>query len=287
MIKTARVKHFANIGDIIASLAGLKKYYEITGRKIIFSQQICVPGAYYPGATHPTKDENGVEVMCNESMLEMVKPLLLAQNYIHDVEVYTGQPINIDLDVIRKKVFVNLPHQAIQQWIMMAYPDLAADLSKAWMEIPEVDISDCAISYTQLLTSYLPLPDLKDFAVVNFTERYRNPHIDYFFLKKYQNKLLFAGTDTEYQLFCDKWELKIPRLIIKNFLQLAYILKQVKFLLSNQSFCWNLMEACKFPRILELADYAPNCQAFIGEDSYGFLHQQGVKYYVELLMSKK
>lgn len=285
-LKPTRVKHFTNIGDAVAALAALKRYWEITGKKIIFCQQLDVPANYYPGAVHPTTDEKGIQVMCNQSMFDMIKPLLLSQEYIHDAEVYNGQPINIDLDVIRKQIFVNLPNQAIQQWIFMAYPDLAADLSKAWVEIGEVDISDCAIAYRNLVTTYLPLPDLSQMAIVNFTERYRNRHIDYFFLKKYKNRLLFSGTSAEHQIFCETWDLDIPRLIINNFLQLAYILKQVKFSLSNQSFLWNLMESCKFPRILELCEFAPNCQSFIGEDSFGFLHQQGVKYYFERLMKK-
>lgn len=281
----ARFKHFANIGDIIASLPAIKRYHEITGKDIIYCQQLNVPANYYPGATHPTTNE-GVQVMVNQKMFDMIKPLLLAQSYIHDVEVYNGQPINVDLDVIRKQIFVNLPNQAIQQWVFMAYPDLATDLSKAWIEIGEVDISNCLMYYRSLTTDYLPLDDLSKMVIVNFTERYRNNHIDYFFLKKYKNKLLFAGTETEHQLFCDTWDIDIPRLIVHDFLQLAYILKQVKFLLSNQSFLWNVSTAIKTPHILELCEFAPNTQCFYAQNSFGFYHQAAVKYYFELLMKK-
>jgi len=285
--KFIRVKHFCNLGDAIASLAGLKKYYEITGKKIIFCQQINIAASYYEGATHPTLSD-GVQVMMNNRMLEMVTPLLLAQEYIAGVEIYNGQKIDIDLDVIRSKVFVNIPHQAIQQWIFMAYPDLAADLSKAWISVNknEVDVSDCKLCYTNLPATEFPVGDFKDKVIVNFTERYRNHTINYYFLKKYQDRLIFAGTENEKKIFCDKWELDIPYLKVNNFLQLTTIIKESKFLLSNQSMAWNIAESIKSKRILELCQYAANCQSFIGEDSYGFYHQVGVEYYVEKLMNK-
>lgn len=281
------VKHMANLGDVIASLAGLKKYYEITGKKIIFCQQLNVEANYYAGAVHPTTSNEGVQVMMNERMFEMMKPLLLSQEYIEDVVIFSGQKIDIDLDVIRGKTFVNMPNQAIQQWIMLAYPDLAADLSKAWISVDGViDISNCNLKYDNLPATEMPINNLSDKIILNFTERYRNHIINYYFLKQHQNQLVFAGTENEKNIFCDKWGLDIPYLKIKNFLQLAAIVKKSKFLLSNQSFLWNICEAMKTPRILELCQYAANCQPFIGEDSYGFYHQVGVEYYFEKLMNK-
>lgn len=285
--KPVRVKHFANIGDGISSLAGLKKFWETTGRKIIYCQQLNVPATYYPNAVHPTKDDKGNQVMVNPDMLNMLKPLFIAQEYIEDVEIFNGQLINIDLDRIRKETFVNLPLGAIQQWVFFCYPDLSADLSKAWMQVGEVDISDCTIESNNIITHSLPLPSLSDKVIVNFTERYRNGHIHYFFLKKYQDNLLFAGTEKEHKLFCETWELNIPRIIVKDFLQLAYILKKSKFLLSNQSFLWNVSTALKTPHILELCEFAANCQCFFAPDSYGFYHQYGLTYFFDLLMNKK
>lgn len=287
MNKTATVKHMANIGDIIASMISIKTYYEKTGRKVIFCQQLNVLASYYAGAIHPTKDEAGGQVMCNKAMFDMIKPLLLSQEYIEDVQVYSGQDINIDFDVIRKNIFVNMPNQAIQQWLFMAHPDLASDISKSWIHIKEVDISECGLIYPGIVTQILPIEDLKDKIVINFTERYRNNIVNYFFLKKHQNNLIFAGTEKEHTLFCAKWELAIPRLIVKDFLQLSYIIKNAKFLLSNQSFCWNVAESMKTPRILELCEYAPNCQSFIGEDSYGYFYQQQVQFYFDELINKK
>lgn len=266
-----RVKHFCNIGDVIAALAGLKSYWEKNNRKIIFSQQLDVPAQYYESAYHETQDDKGTMVCMNSKIWEMTKPLLLSQEYIHDVEVYEGQtPIVIDIDVIRKKVFTNLPHGQIQGWIMMAYPDLAYDLSRAWIHIDD----NCPTHIES---------QVKGKILLNFTERYRNAHINYYFLRKFKHRIIFAGTDREYLLFVNKWKLEVPKLVTKDFLELAHAIKVARFTLCNQSMVWNLCEAMKTPRILEICEFAQNCMPNCGEKSYGFFHQDAVEYYVDIM----
>jgi hypothetical protein len=282
-------KHFCNIGDLVSSMIAIKKYWELTGKKINYLQQLDIPADYYTGAVHPIKDENGVQVMCNSHIWEMIKPLVLSQEYINDADIYSGQKIDIDLTVIRGQIFVNMPHGSIQQWLFIAYPDLASDISKPWINIDEedVDISTCKLVYPNISSTEFDLVDLKDKCIVNFTERYRNYAMDYFFLKEYEDRVIFSGTEHEYNIFIKRWGLNIPYLKIDNFLQIAAILKKSKFLLSNQSFIWNLAEAMKTPRVLEICTYAANCNPFYDEDSYGYMNQVGLKYYVKILMDKK
>lgn len=268
-----RIKHFANLGDIIAVLPAVKRYWEITGRKVIFCQQINALAAYYAGATHPTVNESGQNVCVNDAMFEMIKPLLESQPYIHKIEKYEGQRIDLDFDVIRGKTFVGMPNLMIQSWIMYAFPDLAYNLSKQWIELPEVK-------------NHPILKQVKGKIILNFTERYRNDIIDYFFLKKYMPDLIFAGTEKEYWLFCNRWQLTMPRLEVKNFLEYAYAIKYSRFLLGCQSFGWNIAQAMLKPRVLELCKFAPNCQPFVGDDSYGFFHQIGAEYYFRLLYNQ-
>lgn len=269
-----RVKHFCNIGDAIASLAGLKAYYESTGKKIIFCQQKNVEANYYSGATHgTTADNDASKMVCmNTKMWNMLQPLLLSQEYIDSCEEYVGQQdILIDIDVIRKKVFVNLPHGQIQAWIMYAYPDLAYDLSRPWIDIDD----NCPEHIHEQVDGKI---------IVNLTERYRNGHISYYFLRKYKHRLLFAGTEREHLLFVNKWGIDMPLLKVNDFLDIAYALKNCKFLIANQSAVWNLAEAMKcVPRVLEICEFAVNCMPFVGPKSYGFYHQQGLEYYVDIL----
>jgi ADP-heptose:LPS heptosyltransferase len=117
-----------------------------------------------------------------------------------------------------------------------------------------------------------------DKVIINFTQRHRNYLINYFFLREHQDKLVFAGLAKERDLFCKNWNLDIPLLEPDNFYHLAQNIKHCKFFLGNQSFCFQIAEALKVPRILELFPMMPNVVP-IGENAYDFYHQGGVEYY--------
>ncbi len=270
--RPATFKHLCNPGDLIAAMAAMKGYHRETGRKVRVLQELNTNAQYYPGAVHGTVDDNGQQVCMNQHIFDMIKPLVESQPYIESMEVFSGQEVDIDLDVIRKKTFVNIPHGQIQTWVFLAYPDLAWDLSKDWVTLPETD---------------LPIVNfIKDKIILNFTERYRNGLIHYHFLKKYQSQLVFAGTEREYLLFTNKWRLDIPRLDVKDFLELAYAIKNCKFLLCNQSLNYNLSYSMHAPHILEMCEFASNCPTFTYENSYGFFHQVNLEYYCHRLMGE-
>jgi hypothetical protein len=265
--------HAVNPGDLVASMAAIKKFFDVTKRKTCVLQKVGQQAAYYSGATHPTLNSEGVAVCMNDTMFDMLKPLVESQYYIGKMEKYEGQRIDLDFNVIRGKTFVNMPNNMIQSWVMFAFPDLAIDLSKPWIELS----GKCPPNI---------LKQVKGKVIINFTERYRNTQTDYFFLKPYASDLIFAGTEKEHWLFCNQWQLSTPRLEIKDFLEYAYAIKYCRFLLGCQTLGWNLAEAMKSPRILEMCSFAPNCMPFIGEDSYGFFHQVGVEYYFKIMYNK-
>lgn len=262
--------HNCNCGDLVGALAGIRQIYRNDGKKAVIYQEIDVPGQYYPGAVHSVKDENGIQVTMNRKMFDMIGPLLLAQNYIEDFQVYTDQKLYIPLTIIRGKLNVNIPYGALPGWTMLAFPDMACDLSEPWVIVPPGDA-----------------PFYADYILVNRTQRYTNDRIDYRFLKKYESDMIFTGTETEHQKFCKDHGLDFPRLVVDNFLELAQSMLNCRFFFGNQSFPWNLANAMGIPRILEMCSFAPNCQPNIGKHNYGFLHQKGAEYYFDLLYNKK
>lgn len=268
-----RFFHAVNPGDLIAAMGAIKKYYERTKRKAIVSQSVTQIAAYYSGAVHPTVNEQGENVCCNVPMWNMLKPLIESQEYVHAFEKYEGQKIDIDFNVIRGRTNVNLPQGPIQGWIPLALPDLSFDFSKPWIELS----GKCPKNI---------LNQVKGKVVINFTERYRNHSIDYYFLKNYAPDIIFAGTEREHYLFCNKWQLDIPRLQVKDFLELSYAIRECRFILGNQSFCINIAYAIQKPRILEICSYAQNVIHMVGEDCYGFLYQVGVEYYWRILYNQ-
>lgn len=259
-------KHMANPGDVFAALASVRKYWEITGRKVNFCQVVNARGNYYPGATHPTTDENGEMVTMNNKMFEMLKPIVEHQEYINSFERFNGQPIFVNLDVIRGKIDVGMPNGSLSAWVMYAFPDLSADVSDAWISIPEAPKHPIA-------------KQTKGKIIINRTERYHShAQVEYSFLKRYAPDLIFAGTDREHLLFCNANGVNIPRLQVNDFLELAIGLKYARFVVGNQSMVWNLANSAGLPRLLEVCKYAPNCNPFIGKNNYGFMFQDGLEY---------
>lgn len=269
-----RVFHAVNPGDLIAAMGAIKKYYDITKRKVIVSQSVSTLAAYYQGAVHPTVDSEGRNVCCNVPMWEMLKPLIESQYYVHKFEQYNGERVDLDFNVVRGKTNVNLPNGSIQGWIPLAYPDLSFDISKEWIIL---DDKDCPEHIAKQVNGKI---------ILNFTERYRNHMIDYFFLKNYAPDLVFAGTEKEYWLFCNRWQLTIPRLEVKDFLELAYAIKRARFIMANQSMCINIAYAMQTPRITEICNYAQNVIHMIGNECHGFLYQTGAEYYFRTLYNK-
>ncbi len=197
-------------------------------------------------------------------MIEMMIPLLKAQESIADAKVWNNELININLNAMRD-TFVNMPNGCISRWQFYTWPDLACDLSKVWLTVPNTK-TDFA----------------KGKIIVTRSERYLNPQVNYKFLKKYEKDILFVGTELEFQIFKLRYNLKIKRLKVKDFLELAQALKQCKFHLSNQTQAFQISQGLKIPRIVELCSFAPNVIPY-GENAYDFYAQEAAEYYVSLL----
>ena len=279
-------KHMANLGDLVALLSNIQHHIvELCHRnhehtfflddpsnpdaypvKAVIYQQLDVPATYYDGAIHPTADDTGKNVMMNRAMFDMIAPLIRAQPYVHDFLPFTGRQVDYDIDVIRGTMFVNMPYGPIQRWASYAYPELQSDISKKWI-------------YTPKIPSDGKHPITADTILINFTERYRNPQIHYFFLQEHQDRILFIGTPKEYDIFVKKWNLpNIAYLQVPDFLIAAQLIAAANVFMGNQSFLYNVAEGMKTPRMLELCAFAPNCYV-TGPEGYEYLNQKGLELY--------
>lgn len=262
---TTSFLHQGSLGDTIASLPALREYYKKYGKKANLYLQAGVKAVYYQGAVHPTMADDGVtNVMLNKEGINMMSPLFESQECINKCKIWENEPIHINLGMIRE-TNVGMPNLCLSRWYFQCLPDLACDLSEVWLNIPDTD---------------------KDFAknkiIVTRTERYLNPNINYRFLKNYENDVIFSGTELEYQIFKLRYGLNIPKLYIKNFLELAQAIKQSLFHISNQTMAFQISQGFKHPRIVELCEFAPNV-IVIGKDAYDFMSQEGLEYYVDYL----
>jgi len=252
--------HSGNAGDCVAAIPTMRQFYKLTGIKPILYLRKGVEAFYYEGAIHPVKNANGANVMLNDSMVNMLMPLLKAQPFFEDVrscERDDEVDIGWDCDMIRE-TNVGMPALSINRWYFYIFPDMACDLSENWLEIPDTD-KDLA----------------KGKILITRTERYTQENRDYSFLKPYEDDCIFSGTMREYNNFCMSFDLNIKKLVVDNFLTLAQAIKQCKFHISNQTMAYQISQGIHHPSILEVCTHAPNCIP-IGKDCYDFLAQDGL-----------
>lgn len=262
---TASYKHSFNSGDLITVLPGIKKIWEETGHKAVIYQRLDMPANYSHLDPHPVKDKEGISVCMNKAMFDMMKPLILHQPYVESFEIWQGEKVDFDFDLTRHNSLMPLPGGSILHWPSLIFPQLNADHSWAWMDSEE----------------FTPL--VKNKIIINRTQRYHNPYIDYYFLKAYERDVIFAGTKKEHEAFCADFNLQLPHLIVKDFLELATHIKSCRFFIGNQSMCFHLADAQKTPRILEVCSTYPNTFP-TGNSGYAFILQPALEYFFNNLI---
>lgn len=278
-------------GDLINAMPGIKAACERMGTKAMIYLGLDIEWQMTPEVAEGRESK----VTMTTRTMEMLRPLLMSQSYIAGVESFEvayperykawceafkthgdfktaaawyRQPQEmVDLDK-HHLVPIGMPYGNIYRWQFYTYPDMACDLSKPWLDIEPNDL----------------VPH--DTIVINRTERSRNVTIDYSFLKKYEDRLLFAGLQSEWMRFTQETGIELPLFVAKDFLELAQLIRSCSFFIGNQSLCFSLAEGMKIPRILEICPYLNNVIP-TGENAFDFYFQSNFEYYVELLAKRK
>lgn len=263
MNKTVTFKTSCYSGDLIYTLPGIREACrKLKARAKIYLWLDRKWRAPYESAKHP------YATPMNATVLRMIKPLLEAQDYIAGVYPWKGEHITVDLDHLRENAITSMPYGSITRWPFHVWPDMQCDLSDPW-----------------IWPGFKSNETTGNKIVINRTSRYRNDGIHYWFLKDYQDQVIFAGLPEEHEVFCKEWELDIPLLVVNDFLELAWALRSCRFFIGNQSMCFAIAEAMKIPRILEICPFAPNVIP-CGPHGYDFLHQFALDYLFKDLNSR-
>jgi hypothetical protein len=245
-------KHSGNAGDIIYALPAI---FQLSHSKPIHLHlQTGQPGKYGI-AGHPLGN-----IMLNDKMVEMLSPLLLAHPKITTCDKYSTQPIDYDLDYIRKYPF-QLNKGNIIHWYFWAF-GVSANESKPWLNI-------------------VPDFSFNNAIVLARSKRYNSPGIQFSFLNKYE-RIVFVGVNEEYELM----KKQIPSLQfqpVKNFLEMATIIAGSRLFIGNQSFPFAIAEALKVKRVLEVYFQSPNV-AVSGSNGWEFCFQPQFEKIVNNLM---
>lgn len=246
-------KHSGHIGDIIYSMPAM--YTLAQGRKINLYMHLNQTGVYSSKMKHP----NGSAKLTPKSV-ELITPLLLSQPQFNSIQVYTGQTIHYDLDLIHAYP-LDLKMGSITHWYFWTF-GITGDVTRPWLQVtPDTAFSDAI--------------------VVLRSQRYRTPGINYSFLRHYP-RVVFIGLEVEYE----DMKQEVPYLEhyhVNDFLHMAQIIAGSKLFIGNQSFAYSLAEALKVKRVLEIY---PVCPHVIAGDStgYGTCYQPQLEKIVNDLM---
>jgi hypothetical protein len=232
-METISFSHSGNAGDIIYALPSIKMICEKQKKQAVIYIRLNQPSGF-TDAQHPLGG-----VMMNQTMYDLLKPLLIWQSYVLDVLYYDEESIpTIDYDLDRFRVdYLNLSSGNIAQWINNSYPELRPNLYE-----PSIKVSDNIKS--------------KDYIIVNRSSRYQNLFFDYSQLSKYEN-VYFVGVESEFKVL-KLHNANIIHLQVPNFLKLAEYIANCKLFIGNQSMAFSIAEQLKVPRILEQYAHAPN-----------------------------
>lgn len=248
--KKLSFRHSGHLGDIVYSLPVIKELSKTHDCTLYIRAEKPMTSEYYK---HPSGN-----VMLSKNIISKFLPLLQKQDYLNHVAFWKEEEIDIDLDLFRD-LPVDFNFLSHRWYFHIA--GVQPDLNQKYLEV-----SDHAT--------------IKDKVVIVRSLRAQNYFADYSFLSKYDN-LLFIGITEEYE------ELKksVPNLEfydVKDFYEMAQIIKSSKFFLGNQSFAYALADGLKVPRLLEAnPDFAVVYP--IGENAYDFYFQQHFEYYFDKL----
>ena len=270
--KILNVGHWFKSGDLIASLPGLRHLYRKNGVKTHLYQKVGLPISPHENPDNPLINEYGQATSMNDEMFRMIKPLLEYQSYIERFEEWNGEEVEFNTLATRDSRLIPIPNSDLHFWMFFIFPNLSCDLSEPWIEVPPN-----GNIFHELVTS--------EHAIINRTGRFTNPYISYHFLKNYKDRIIFSGTENEHKKFCNDWDLDIPRLIVKDFLELAQAINSCKFFLGNQSFHFHLSDSIKKKRILEVCASYPNTLP-TGANGHAFMYQKALELYFEDFMNE-
>lgn len=225
-----RVKSSGNLGDIIYSLSVIRMYCKTHDVQCEYYFHLNQPSTYKDEKQHPLGN-----VMLNQTMFDMAKPLLECQDYISKVDVYDGQELDFDLDLFRTEC-KNLSAGDIKLWYSIPYPELTAITNLKCLHVEPIN---------------------NDWIIWNRSTRYNNPLIDYTSLEKLGKTIKFVGVESEYKII-KTYMPEVEHLQVKDFKELAQYIAGSYLFVGNQSMAFSIAEQLKVRRILEQYIYAPN-----------------------------
>lgn len=293
-MQTIRFKFSMLPGDLINALAGMREVCMKFKRKADIYLGLNIEWEM----TDQVAEGRLNKITLTENTMAMLRPLLLSQPWINkvesfevaypeeynkwceafktltdpeDVQRWYNENQNGMIDLDKHHVLpIKLQFSNAFRWNFYVYHDMTCDLSEKWLDVPRVP------------DGWMSQRDIG----INRTKRSQNQTISYKFLKAYEDRLFFIGYQDEFVDFTVVQELNIPRLPVKDFLEMAMVIRSCSFFIGNQSMAFSLAEAMKVPRVLEVCPYLPNVIPS-GRDGYDVYFQSTFQAIVKDLAGRE
>ena len=230
--------HSGRIGDVIYSLPTIKELSKSHKCKLYVQIEKPILGPY----------ESSRKVFINKRCGDLILPLLRNQDFLDTVNIYKDEKIDINLNLFRD---IPINHCFFQPRYYSHICGVNINVENAYLSIK-------------------PHDSIKNKIIVNRSPRYRNPFLNYKFLKNTKN-LLCIGLKEEFQDL--KREINnLEFYDCKDFLEMAEIIKASKFYVGNMCLQYVISDALKIPRLLEASPDFP-IHFPIGKDAFDAYHQ--------------
>ncbi len=210
-----RFRHSGKLGDVIYALPAIKS----CRRGILY---LNCPGSYGFFEHHARQ----------------LIPLLQAQQYIHEVKVWEGEPFDHDLDEFRNfdPATTNLADCHLK----------VLGLSPAWRDKAWLIVDGF-------------LPELSHTVTIARTVRHRGisgfwPEV----FRQVEGRAIFVGSESEHEAFVSEVG-PIRRYETPDLLHLARAIGSSRLFIGNQSCAYAMAEGLKHPAILEVRPGIENC----------------------------
>jgi len=235
--KPKTFKHSGARGDLIYVLPAIK---QLGGGKLYVNRK--------------NNDFFGHQV--DDGEMRGIVDFLKTQSYISEVEDWSGQEVDVDLDKFRD---LDLEFILLSALPLIRF-GVSFDLSKPWIETGNIkEISKADI-------------------IVSRTSRYQSP-FDWGELALWLDRTAFIGTTDEHDKFVKDTGLNIRHEVTNTWFDLVQVIRGSKLFVGNQSFAYSMAEAMKHPRVLEVCSFCPNCDPQ-SENGHVRLSQMVIRKYL-------
>lgn len=176
---------------------------------------------------------------------QMIKRLLIEQDYIEDVKLYVmGNKIDYDLTEFRRLPNMHNTNLCKQHLTYCGLPSHHKDTK--WLGNEVTDGNS---------------------VIINRSVRYHAKSFNWKGVLEAYPEAKFVGADEDYDEFVEEFG-QVERLIIKDFKELADYISRCKIFIGNQSLPYAIAEGLKKKAILEVSEFSPNC----------IFEREGLKY---------